>query len=470
MELQNSYIFLKNPYGQKEDEASSVGSVVRTLVFEENLNSYIKKAFPVATSVDTNCYYKHRYMDSVQTGRNVCTVKFHVAEVVDTYYLDVVASGKTRTQVISCLESVQDRLLNSGVRDRYIDIISYDAVSEYYCNKITPYLNTLERNLRKLFFNIYVVNFGREYIRAVGEPTVKEKAKELVGKSFKEQQEVIRKQYNAPSNAKAKEIEYLRQFFYSMELGDVEAWLFTDTCTEFDRKAREKFLSEHNDLSELSDEELRKAFYDLEPKSDWERFFSKKIELENVKGILKQIRDYRNKVAHYKFFNKEEYQECRKLIASLDAAVLKAIRLTEEKDFAENNADTIKGMMDGIAKSVKAFQENTLSTLFANIGKIQETINQISNNKAWIDSIKKMTDIGNIWAEEFAKKQAVLSEMMPSTSAIESIASYIQKSLTVTSSLDMSKYNLGPNITNMKNDEQMGKEDDGKKENPEGDE
>ena len=179
------------------------------------------------------------------------------------------------------------------------------------------------------------MNFGQEYIQAVGEPSVQKKAKELVGKNVdKEQRRENKRQYKA-SNEDIKEIEYLQLFFYSMELGGVEDWLFTDRCTEFDRKEREKFLSEHKDLSELSDEELRKAFSDLEPKSDWDRFFSEKIELENVKGILKQIRDYMNKVAHYKFFNKEEYQECRKLIASLDTAVLKAIKLTEDKDFAE---------------------------------------------------------------------------------------------------------------------------------------
>ena len=465
MELQNSYIFLKNPYGQKEDEASSVGSVVRTLVFEENLNSYIKKAFPVATSVDTNFYYKHRYMDSVQTGRNVCTVVFRVAEVVDTYYLDIEVSGKTRTQVVSCLESVQHRLLNSGVRERYIDIISYDAVSEHYCNKITPDLNTLERNLRKLFFNIYVVNFGQEYIQAVGEPSVQKKAKELVGKNVdKEQRRENKRQYNA-SNEDIKEIEYLQLFFYSMELGDVEDWLFTDRCTEFDRNEREKFLSEHKDLSELSDEELRKAFSDLEPKSDWERFFSKKIELENIKGILKQIHKYRNKVAHYKFFNKEEYQECKKLIASLDAAVLKAIRLTEDKDFAEKNAHTIKGIMDGIVKAMKAFQENMVSEIIASFSEIQATINQISMDKAWSESIKRINDEERILAEEWEKISMAAGEILPRDPVVEALASSIEKNFSVVSDFAMPKYDFGPYITSMENDEHMEKEED-----PEGDE
>ena len=41
-----------------------------------------------------------------------------------------------------------------------------------------------------------------------------------------------------------------------------------------DEIKKEKFLDENKDLSELSDIELRNAFDDFTPKSDWKRFFS----------------------------------------------------------------------------------------------------------------------------------------------------------------------------------------------------
>ncbi len=81
-----------------------------------------------------------------------------------------------------------------------------------------------------------------------------------------------------------------------------------------------------------------------------------------------------------------------------------------------------------------------------------------------------MTETGRIWTEEFAKKQTVLSEMRPNTSAIESIASSIQKSLSVTADIDMSKYNLDPYIANMSTNKNMAERDSEKEDNTPDDE
>ena len=167
MELQNSYIFLKNPYRKEEkvDNRSADGTVVLTV--GKNLFNYIKASFPTITKVDGyGNFYKKKYSTDLQFGKVTCKVEFIITEVVDTKYLDVVVKGNTKVQIVKCLEHIQYTLLTSGVRERYIDIVSYDAVSEYYCNKIYPKLNTLERNLRKLLFNIYIVNFGRDYHKA----------------------------------------------------------------------------------------------------------------------------------------------------------------------------------------------------------------------------------------------------------------------------------------------------------------
>lgn len=55
-----------------------------------------------------------------------------MTEVVETKYLDIVVKGNTKYQLVKYSEYIQYTLLNSGVRERYIDIISYDAVSVYY--------------------------------------------------------------------------------------------------------------------------------------------------------------------------------------------------------------------------------------------------------------------------------------------------------------------------------------------------
>lgn len=110
----------------------------------KNLYSYIKKTFPTITKViGYGNSFKNKYSAEIQCGKRSCKVDFIITEVVETKYLDVVVQGKTKAQIVKCLEEIQKNLLASGVRERYIDIVSYDAVSEYYCNKIYPKLNML---------------------------------------------------------------------------------------------------------------------------------------------------------------------------------------------------------------------------------------------------------------------------------------------------------------------------------------
>ena len=59
-------------------------------------------------------------------------------------------------------------------------IVSYDSVSEYYCNKAYPKLNKLERNLRKLLFNTYTVNFGVDYYQKTVSPDLQKKIKGVI--------------------------------------------------------------------------------------------------------------------------------------------------------------------------------------------------------------------------------------------------------------------------------------------------
>ena len=279
MQLQNSYIFLKNPYGKEEmaNKRSEDGTLVLTI--GKNLYSYIKSSFPTINKVDDNKnFYKNKYVADLKCGNVICRTEFIITEVVDTYYLDIVVVGNTKAQIVKCLEFIQYTLLTSGVRESYIDIVSYDAVSEHYCNKIYPKLNTLERNLRKLLFNIYIVNFGRDYYKITVSEELQGKIKGVINiDSSKKGKEHVKEEYKTSTKKEAEEIERLQKFFYSFEYNDIQKLLFTPSWTDVDEADKAKFLESNADLSELSDEELRESFSKYVPRSDWERFFSNKI-------------------------------------------------------------------------------------------------------------------------------------------------------------------------------------------------
>ena len=362
MTLQSSYIFLKKECASKKDQVDSAGNKILVIEVGHRIHNYIMKLFPGASSEKiTNELFKNRITYVMQVRDDFYHVSFDISEVIDTTYLNVFVEGKSKVKIIDCLEQIQDRLLSlTELNERYIAIISYDAISEYYCNKIIPKLNSLERNLRKLLFNIYIVNFGRNYYQAT------------TGEEF---QAKIKRVIQASGNKEKKEEERLKQFFYSLEFNDIQTFLFTPSWTPFDEETKKKFLDEHQDLSKLSDDQLRKAFSEFSIKSDWERFFSSKVGIDEIEEIIENIRKYRNKIAHFKFFSKLEYTHCEKIMRRLNKAIIKAIQITEEKDFASKNFEY---MSEALAEPLMRMAELT-QAISASVSPAINALKQISD-------------------------------------------------------------------------------------------
>ena len=371
-----------------------------------------------------------------------CKVEFIITEVVDTKYLDVVVQGNTKAQIVKCLEDIQYTLLTSGVRERYIDIVSYDAVSEYYCNKIYPKLNILERNLRKLLFNIYIVNFGRDYYKATVGEELQGKIKGVINTdSSKGEKDKIKAEYKTSTKKEAEEIERLQRFFYSFEYNDIQKLLFTPSWTSADEAEKTSFLEKHPDLSELSNEELREAFSKYVPRSDWERFFSNKINISNIKDLIEQIRLYRNSVAHFKFFYKAEYDECNKLVNCLNSAIVKAIKITEDKDFLQKNAETLsealKDVLAGFASFTKSIAEMAQKTISTVIVPALTAVSKAIKESTWIKPLGNFA-MNAVLAEEARKRQELFEAIKPSTALVQGvIPPYVNETQSLLNSIKM---------------------------------
>lgn len=355
MQLKSSFIFLNNEYAEAKRKAENENrrtengdKIILTLDLDHNVYAFASKCFPeMVEDKRESTLIKSVYNCDLQLEKDTFSLRLVMINVSGATYLDVTVNGSSKAKIIKCLEYIQDALLNSGIREYYIDIVSYDAISEYYCNKIYPKLNELERNLRKLLFNTYIVNFRSDYYSVTMSKELQEEIMGRIGKIPSEEVEKFKKAYNVRNKKEAIEIERLQMFFYSLEFGDIKDLLFTETWTEADVNNKKEFLSTHSDLSSLTDEELRVAFEEYVPKSDWSRFFASKIDIEDIEKALENIREYRNCIAHSKFLNKSDYIECRNLINRLNVAVLKAIEITEDKDFPEKAyADSRKAMQE----------------------------------------------------------------------------------------------------------------------------
>jgi len=348
LQLQNSYIFIPNPYKKKETPKGKKDGVIYIDVGHSFI-SYLKSAFPAAVKVpERRNFFKSEYSYTVEFDGNSIEAKFLIHEVVEKYYLDVVVTGKSKTQIVKGLEYIQAAIEKSDIPKDYIEIISYDAISEYYSNKIYPKLNELERNLRKLLFNIYVVNFGQDYYQTTISGDLQNKIKSVI---------------QAKGNEEKKETERLQKFFYSMEFADIQQMLFVPHWTEVDEKAKDYFLKSHEDLSKLTDDKLRKAFSEIAPRSDWERFFADKMDADVIQSLIDEIRRSRNSIAHCKFFYQAEYATCNKAMGKFNKVVKSAIAITVDKDFSEKNSEIIKNALASAAKRFEEFKKSMAEAL-----------------------------------------------------------------------------------------------------------
>lgn len=375
MKLESHYIFLpkdnpKNKSSYKKED----GTIV--LNISSGVGWYISKTFAITSTNQNESIFKNTYKACIDYSDDTFNVVFKQYDVGKNVYLDIVAEGKTKLKIVNCLEHIQKSLKNSGIEDEYICVISYDAVSEYYCNKIYPKLNKLERILRRLLYNTYIVNFGLEYYEQTIIKDVQDKTKSKIGKK---------------GNKREKRN---KEFFDNVDIGDIQRILFTATWNEYDEKQKQRFLDSHTDLSELSDEELRMKFSEFSPKSDWQRFFDYKIDNTiMVEETIDDIRNYRNQAAHCKRFSSDNYNDCNAAIKKLSRAVDQAIKITEEKDFEKKNREMLQLSIESIKDSFNEVTKSIRESIKPIIDYTR-TIQFTNPFKGLLDDIRKI--ISNI--------------------------------------------------------------------------
>lgn len=363
--LYNNYIFLQKE--KQEDSLVTKEDKTNVINTRKNIDYYVKSIFGEPIDKNTEIIkFKFIYTYEVEIENKKYDVIFTIHNITHYSYLEVCVSGRTTNQVVNALEYIQSKIVDSDLENLYIMIVSYDAVSEYYCNKAYPKLNKLERNLRKLLFNTYTINFGVDYYEKTISPDLQNKIKGVI---------------QAKGNEEKKKTERIKKFFYSMEFSDIQTLLFTKEWTKVEEENKVEFLSKHEKLTELSEEELRTAFNIFSPQSDWERLFADKIDSCEIEKMIEMVREARNDIAHCKFFYKEQYLSFSKLIIVLNNFIIKAIKLTEEKDFVEKQNEFFRIEFAGILEKATQFQKHINETIKNSISRLHPIFSALNEWK-----------------------------------------------------------------------------------------
>ncbi len=358
MEIKNSYILLRKEQKAEKSQKKAVADKETHAVVlstkkakkEEPFKDYLSSCF--SDIAETN--HPSKFITLYE-----CKFKYHrlpnlkavVHHVRGDFYVDITISGKNKDKMIQQMELIHNTLRQSTVAERFTLITSYDAVSEYYCNKMFLPLNEVERKLRKLLYIIYTVRYRRDYIDyTFVENTLAPESKSKIESYLKHQLGSDRELWR-------------QKYFEEFEYHHYNHLLFFPKWTPVDIANKETFLNDNKDLATLTDEELRARFAEFSPKSDWEKYFVDKVD-ENIsaESLIKNVKNQRNGVAHYKSITKKEYDDFIINVAQLIDVIDKAIDIAISKDFVEQTIkhynESMRAALDEILSVIDNFQRN----------------------------------------------------------------------------------------------------------------
>lgn len=346
MNVVNSYVFIEKKDNIKKTKEIILGanfisifSKIFDINIEENeMNEMTNntKRF-IKENIDLhNTVLRGKFNYKINESKTV-TLNFKLVSVTGVYYLDIFLKDK-KSNIINALNDINQILLNDkDINKKYIPVVSYDFVSQNFCNRIFPLLNEYERKLRKLMFLTFTSRFKELYFEKTASDdmitNVKGKIKE--GKS---------------------DTKRIQNYFYSMDMATVREFLFYKSWTDIEEKRKNSILKK--DFSKMSNEKIRNLIDSISPKSNWERYFSDKGFDDEIESTMYRINILRNKVAHNKLFSKEEYDEMLILLNNTIKIIDKAIIKTETLDFSKiNYSSRLESIINMQKKFIEFFND-----------------------------------------------------------------------------------------------------------------
>ena len=313
----------------------------------------------------------------------------------DVTYLTLSYEGKPSFSA-KVLAEVNHRLLSGKHRKDFYIINSYDEPSAYYCEKLAPRLGKFERLMRSFIYTSLTKSLGIKWFET----------------SFTDETKTILKDKGNISNT-----DLIERGLYEMTFAQLYDFLFKEFsyCSP-ESVLYEQLLNQNLDKMEKSDIIL--ILNSCKKESLWSRFF-KNADFD-LEGPLHNMREYRNKVAHNKFVNHSEYNNCKRNLIKINTTLENAIEQLNSDIYTEKHlVDTVmsfSALFAGLLKSnydMVAAMQKSFSALGQTLIKAFESYSRISE----MSSIYKLGTI-------FSDLQKVSSALQTNVKPCEAIPDF----------------------------------------------
>lgn len=314
---------------------------------------------------------------------------------------------------VEALQKFDDRLIKSDY-NKYVGVVrAYDGISAALCEKLYPKYSIFERKMRQLILLVLTKAFGDKWV----DITISE-----------EKQKSLKERAKAKGTLKISEV--LEQF----ELAQLEDYLFEDRLIDFNSYFKTELTAKK--VLSMNENELRRAIENMRPKSLWASNFSDIGDEEKWKEKIAAVHDYRNRVAHHKTINQEQYKIVNTKLNQLNKDIDKAIGKIQNRDFTSVNSldvlnnfstmirqisnniveqydftslveglgNAVKRMMDAVSSEAMQNIVNVLKTTSININTITESFRlspeTIENMKKWAELMSRESQDYQLYLEQ----------------------------------------------------------------------
>lgn len=254
------------------------------------------------------------------------------------FHLDV--EVKESEEEVDVLEEFDAILKHINEHQGMLFIINtiWDEISTYYGEKLYSRISNVEKMLRKIIYLFMLKTVGSKWLSSSTPPKFQESINNVIEKNNKKKAEVNAEQLNYA------DFITLSSFFtveYSLKR-DVRG-LFAE-------------LEGLKDGESLSQEWMEKLFRDYKPENNWNRYFSKSLNVEKPKRFFddwRSLYDIRNKVAHGKLIRKREYQKAIKLTGMFEKAFKDCISIIDTLKMSPEEAKAVETVAQEVISKEK---------------------------------------------------------------------------------------------------------------------
>lgn len=204
----------------------------------------------------------------------------------------------------------------------------WDDVSIHYAQESYPKINHAENLLRKLIYRFMINIAGGDWFEKTVPVEVKEHIKNIQDKS-----KIPEEQRNENQLSHADFIQLSAFLFAKYPL---------KTLNEQSLMGIKKSLKDKNG-------NLDEVFEKYVSKSNWERYFSNRLKLDNLSEEWNQLYIFRNKVAHSKTIRNKDYSEAMDLIDKLSNAFIECLKHVDDIILDEEETNAVKEVVKGIS-------------------------------------------------------------------------------------------------------------------------